>query len=216
MPTTIDYYVTSLSPFSYLGHKALRAVAEKHGATLNAKPFKLFDIFAHSGAVPPGKRPLVRQRYRFVELQRVADYRGLPINPKPSYWPVDPALADRTIIAVIDSGHDPLDYMERVFAALWVNEEDIADRAVLAAHLRESGFDSETILPAAEAPQTAEIYARNTQDAIAADAVGAPAYVLNGEVFWGQDRIEYLDHALTSARKTFSSERFMDKERRAG
>lgn len=216
MPTTIDYYMTSLSPFSYLGHKALRAVAQKHGARLNVKPVILLDVFANSGAVPPAKRPLVRQRYRFLELQRVADYRGLPINPKPVFWPVNPALADRTIIAVVQSGRDPLDYVERLFAALWANEEDIADRAVIAAHLRESGFDSETIVPAAEAPQTAEIYDRNTKDAIAANAVGAPAYVLNGEVFWGQDRVEYLDHALTSGREAFSAERFMDKEHPAG
>lgn len=216
MPTTIDYYMTSLSPFSYLGHKALRAVAEKHGARLNVKPVNLLDVFANSGAVPPAKRPLVRQRYRFLELQRVGDYRGLAINPKPKYWPVDPVLADHSIIAVIRSGHDPLDYMDRVFAALWVNEEDIADRTVLAAHLGACGFDAETILAAAEASETAEIRARNTQDAIGADAVGAPAYVLNGEVFWGQDRVEYLDHVLTSGREPFSAERFMDKERTAG
>lgn len=211
MPASIDYYMTTLSPFSYLGHQALRAVARKHGAKLNVKPINLMDVFATSGAVPPAKRPLVRQRYRFLELPRVGDYRGVPINPKPRYWPVDPALADQTIIALIEAGHDPLDYMEKVFAALWAKEEDIADRAVLAAHLREAGFDSETILLAAEAPKTVEIRARNTQDAIEVGAVGAPVYVLNGEVFWGQDRIEYLDHALASGRKPFSADPFIDK-----
>lgn len=211
MPASIDYYMTTLSPFSYLGHQALTAVARKHGVKLNVKPVNLLDVFATSGAVPPAKRPLVRQRYRFLELQRVGDYRGAPINPKPRHWPVDPAPADRTIIALIEAGHDPLDYMEKVFSALWAKEEDVADRAILAAHLRETGFDAEAIIPAAEAPGTAEIRARNTQEAIQAGAVGAPVYVLNGEVFWGQDRIEYLDQALTSGRAPFSSDPFIDK-----
>ncbi|MCT7374496.1 2-hydroxychromene-2-carboxylate isomerase [Chelativorans salis] len=211
MSKTIDYYMTALSPFSYLGHQALRAVAQKHGVSLKVKPVSLMGLFENSGAVPPAKRPPVRQRYRFLELQRVADYRGMPINPKPRYWPVNPALADQTIIALVEAGHDPLGYVAQVFAALWVNEEDIADRAVLAAHLRAEGFDSEVILPAANKPETAAIRARNTEEAIAADAVGVPAYVLNGEVFWGQDRIEYLDHALASGRPAFSAAPFMDK-----
>lgn len=211
MSMTIDYYMTALSPFSYLGHRALCAVAEKHGASLAVKPVNLPAIFEHSGAVPPARRPPVRQRYRFIELQRVADYRGLPINPKPRYWPVDPSLADHTIIALIEAGHDPLDYMQRIFAALWVDEEDISDRAVLAAHLRAAGFDSETVLPAAARPETAAIRARNTEEAIAADVVGAPAYILNGEPFWGQDRIEHLDRALATGRPAFSAAPFMDK-----
>ncbi|MFC6488925.1 2-hydroxychromene-2-carboxylate isomerase [Nitratireductor sp. GCM10026969] len=210
MPNTIDYYMTTMSPFSYLGHQTLRAVGQKHEASIRVKPFDLLKVFENSGAVPPVKRPPVRQRYRFIELQRVADYRGMPINPKPKYWPVNPALADHTIIALVEAGHDPLSYMERVFAALWANEEDIADRAVLAGYLRHEGFDAEQILTAAEAPGTTAIRARNTEEAIAADAVGAPAYVLNGEVFWGQDRVEYLDHVLASGRKPFSAAPFMD------
>src|SRR5690606_13895111 len=205
MPASIDYYMTSPSPFSYLGHPMLRAVARKHGAELKVKPVNLAAVFENSGAVVPAKRPPVRQRYRLIELQRVADYRGLPINPKPKHWPTDPTLADHTIIALIERGHDPLSYMERVFAAVWANEENIADRDVLSAHLRAEGFNAEEIMGAADEPETAAIRARNTQEAIDAGAVGVPAYVLNGEVFWGQDRIEYLDQALATGRKAYTA-----------
>ncbi|HEU4985499.1 MAG TPA: 2-hydroxychromene-2-carboxylate isomerase [Rhizobiaceae bacterium] len=203
MPVTIDYYMTSLSPFTYLGHRPLRAVVEKHGARLNVKPVSLFGVWEVSGAVPPAQRPPVRQRYRLVELQRIADYRDTPINVKPKHWPCDPTLADHTIIALIEAGHDPLSYMERVLAGLWANERDITDEATLGEMLEAEGADAAAILERAKDPAIAAIRARNTEDAIAADVVGVPAYVLDGEAFWGQDRVEYLDHALATARKPF-------------
>ncbi|UUP18058.1 2-hydroxychromene-2-carboxylate isomerase [Nitratireductor thuwali] len=205
MSASIDYYLTSASPFVYLGHQPLRAVAQKHDATLNVKPVNLMRVWDVSGAVPPAKRPPVRQRLRLVELQRIADYRGMPINPRPKHWPVDPALADHTIIALVEAGHDPLSYMERVFAALWANEEDIADEEVLTKYLEAEGFDARAILARAHEPNAAQIRERNTNEAIEADVVGVPAYVLNGEAFWGQDRVEYLDHALATGRQPFTA-----------
>jgi 2-hydroxychromene-2-carboxylate isomerase len=205
VPATIDYYFTSASPFTYLGHQPLRAVAEKHGAKINVKPVNLLGIWEISGAVMPAKRPPVRQRYRLVELQRIANYRGVPINPKPKHFPVNATLADCSVIALAEAGADPLSYMERLFAGVWVNEEDIADEAVLARFLQAEGADAEAILAAAREQHVADIRTRNTEDAIAADVVGAPAYVLNGECFWGQDRVEYLDHALATARQPFTS-----------
>ncbi|WP_265516409.1 2-hydroxychromene-2-carboxylate isomerase [Nitratireductor luteus] len=200
MSAAVDYYVTSVSPFTYLGHQSLRAVAQKHGVTLNVKPVNLVRVWEVSGAVPPVKRPPVRQRLRLVELQRIADYRGMPINPRPKHWPVDAALADHTIIALVEAGHDPLSYMERVFAAVWANEEDVTDEEVLSKYLEAEGFDAKRILAAAHEPKAAEIRERNAQEAIEADVVGVPAFVLNGEAFWGQDRVEYLDHALATGR----------------
>lgn len=205
MPATIDYYFTSASPFTYLGHQPLRAVAEKHGARINPKPVNLLGVWEVSGAVMPAQRPPVRQRYRLIELQRVADYRGLPLNPKPKHFPVNATLADCSVIALVRSGADPMSYMERLFAGVWANEEDIADEAVLARLLKAEGADAKAILDVARDPATADVREANTKDAVAADAVGVPAYVLNGEVFWGQDRIEYLDHALATGRVAFTS-----------
>ncbi len=203
--SAIDYYFTSASPFSYLGHQPLRAVARKHGVEINVKPVSLPGIWQVSGALPPAQRPPVRQRLRLVELQRIADYRGMPINVKPKHWPVDPALADRSVIALQQLGGDPLSYMERIFAALWANDEDIADEQVLAKYLAREGFDAEAVLQAARQPEAAEIREQNTNEAISADAVGVPTYVLNGEAFFGQDRVEYLDHALAKGRAPFTA-----------
>jgi len=169
------------------------------------KPVNIGPIFENSGALPIAQRPPVRQRYRRIELQRVANYRGMPIHVKPKFWPVDPTLADHTIIALVETGKDPLSYMDRVFASVWANEEDIADAGTLAIHLKAEGFDADAVLEMADKPEIAEIRARNTQEAIAADAVGLPVWVLNGEPFWGQDRLEYLDQALADGRKAFSA-----------
>jgi len=205
MPTIIDYYMTSVSPYTYLGHQTFRAIAHKHGVSVRVKPVNIGPVFESSGALPVAQRPAVRQRYRKIELQRVADYRGMPIHVVPKFWPVDPTLADHTIIAVIEAGHDPLSYVDRVLASVWANQEDIADAGTLAFHLKAEGLDADAVLDAAGKPETAEIRARNTQDAIAADVVGLPAWVLNGEPFWGQDRLEYLDQALASGRKAFTA-----------
>lgn len=202
MPS-IDYYLTSVSPWTYLGHRAVQAVAAKHGATLVVKPVNLGEMFKVSGQVALADRPAVRQRYRFIELQRFAEMRGRRLNPKPRFFPANPALADHTIIAILESGGDPMAYMDSVFSAVWANEQDIAADATLAGLLDAAGFDAAAILARANAPEVAAIRARNTADAVSVDATGVPAFVLNGEPFWGQDRIDMLDRALSSGRAPF-------------
>lgn len=196
----IDYYFHCASPFTYLGHNLVCEVAEKHRATLNYKPVNLAALWDVSGAVPPGQRPPVRQRLRLIELQRLAAWRGLPIKPTPLHWPIDAALADKIIIALVETGHDPRYFMAKVLSGLWVNDDNIADEAVLTSYLSQVGLDARPAILDAKTDEIAAIRERNSQDAIAADAVGVPTYVLNGEPFWGQDRIELLDQALTTGR----------------
>lgn len=205
MTARIDYFFTIISPFTYLGHQAICAVADKHGAKLVFRPVNLGEVFATSGALPLPQRPPARQRYRLLELQRIAELRGLPINLKPAHFPVDPTLADNTINALVANGQDPRDYMFQLFQAVWVHEENVADESVLARYLISSGFDAAAILDQAKSAETGAMRSANTADAIEAGALGSPSYVLNGEVFWGQDRIDYIDHALTTGRGPFSA-----------
>lgn len=199
----IDYYFYSASPFTYLGHQLICQVAERHKAKLNFKPVNLFSVWETSGAVPPAKRPPVRQRLRLIELQRLADYRGLPINPHPKHFPIDASLADRTVIALVENGHDPSIFLFKVLAGVWAREEDVSDEHVLASYLSQSGLDPKPALDDAKSDEIAAIRERNSAEAIAADAVGVPTYVLNGEPFWGQDRIEHLEKALISGRAPY-------------
>jgi 2-hydroxychromene-2-carboxylate isomerase len=205
MPATIDYFFTSISPWTYLGHDAARALAAKHGVTLAVRPVNLGGMFKVSGQVPLAERPAVRQRYRLVELQRFAHFRGKPLNLRPAHFPTDPTLADLTICAIVAQGGDPLDYMGAVFSAVWADEKNVADEATLAGLLSAAGFDAASVLDRARLPETAAIRAGNTEDAIAVDASGVPCFVLDGEPFWGQDRLDLLDHALTSGRPPFKA-----------
>ena len=205
MPASINYFLTSASPWVYLGHDAVRELAARHGATLVVRPVNLAEMFKVSGQVGLADRPAVRQRYRLIELHRAAEARGKPITLKPKHFPTNPALADLTICAILAEGGDPLDYMAAVFSALWAEERDIADEATLSALLTGTGFDAGAVLEKAGTPEIAAIRAKNTEDAIAVDATGVPSFVLNGEPFWGQDRLDLLDRALATGRAPFTA-----------
>ncbi len=199
----IDYYFVGISPYAYLGHRAFVDMAERHGATVNFKPVSLKRLWAQSGAVPLAERPAVRRRYRFLELQRHREARGLPLNLKPKHFPVDASLAELSVIALTEKGLDPTDYMERVFKGVWADESDVSDRATISGYLTDCGFDAEAILERAATDEVAAIRDRYSREAVAADAVGVPAYVLNGEVFWGQDRIDLLESAIVTGREPY-------------
>ena len=200
----IDYFLVGASPFTYLGHQAIRDVATRHGATLAYRPVNLMDVWAQSGAVPPAQRPPVRQRYRLIELQRIADMRGMPINLHPEHWPLDVTLCDSCMIAIAEQGDDPGDFIFSVLSGVWAENADMADEAQLAQKIAAAGFDADTVMTRARSEEIAAIRQKNTQDAIAVDAIGAPVYVINGEPFWGQDRIDYLDAALAAGRAPFT------------
>ena len=201
----VDYYFFGGSPFVYLGHQALLALAARHDVELNYKPVNLMSLWAVSGAVPPAKRPPVRQRYRLLELQRFAELRELPINLAPKHFPVDVSLADQAVIALVEAGKDPAAYMQKVFAGVWAQDRDLSDSNVIAGLLKDCGFDAADILARAASPDVVAAREKNSEEAIAADAIGVPAYVLNGEVFWGQDRLELLEHALKTGRKPYKA-----------
>jgi 2-hydroxychromene-2-carboxylate isomerase len=200
MTARIDYYFDCLSPFSFLGHDLLLKTAAAAGAQINFLPIQLGPVFANSGAKPLGERPQARRDYRLVELKRWAKKRGLALNLQPKFFPANSALANSCVIALLAARQNPAEFAGRVMAACWVEDKDIADSAVIGEALRACGFDASAILAAAEADATSATYDQNTKQAVALGILGAPSYVLNGEQFWGQDRLELLAETLSAAR----------------
>lgn len=196
----IDYYLFGQSPFTFLGHRALKDMADRHGITVTLKPVILKDLWANSGARPTPEQPGIRQRYERIELQRVALERGVSINLRPQFFPIDISLADRCTIAIVESGGDAYDYVEAIGRGVWCDEADLSNEAEISDRLTATGHDAAAILHCALSPDIESIRAQNTADAISADAVGVPAYVLNGEVFFGQDRIAALEQAIVGGR----------------
>jgi 2-hydroxychromene-2-carboxylate isomerase len=206
MSRQIDYYFSLQSPWAYIGHKTFREAVAGYDLKVNHKPVVLIDLFSETGGLPLMKRHPVRQRYRMVELQRWRDRRGLSFHLQPANWPFNGRLADGLVIAAIEAGHDPDAFLHRAYAAVWEDQLDLADPATLVTLADNSGLPGKALVERSGAEEISVAYEQNRQDALAADVFGSPAYVLDGEVFWGQDRIELLADALKSGRAPYRSQ----------
>jgi 2-hydroxychromene-2-carboxylate isomerase len=206
MSRQVDYYFSLPSPWAYIGHKPFLEVATTHGLKISYKPVVLVDLFSETGGLPLIKRHPVRQRYRMVELQRWRDKRGLNFHLQPSNWPFNARLADGVVIAALEAGHDPDSFMRRAFAAIWEDQLDLADAATLVKIADQSGLPGAQLVERSGSEAISAGYEQNRQDALAADVFGSPVYVLDGEVFWGQDRIELLADALKSGRAPYRAQ----------
>ncbi len=206
MPRQVDYYFSFQSPWAYVGHKAFRDLVSTYDLEVNYKPVVLVDLFSETGGLPLMKRHPVRQRYRIVELQRWRDKRGLKFHLQPANWPFNARLADGVVIAAVEAGLDPDKYLARGFAAVWEDQLSLADPATVAKLADESGLPGKELVARSEQEAIGVAYEQNRQDALANDVFGSPAYVLDREVFWGQDRIDLLEDALKSGRAPYSSQ----------
>src|ERR1700720_4520834 len=130
-----------------------------------------------------------------VELQRWRDKRALKFHLQHANWPFNARLADGVVIAAVEAGRDPDPYMRRAYAAVWEDQLNLADPATLARIADDSGLPGRQLVERAASDEVGAAYEQNRQDALAADVFGSPVYVLDGEVFWGQDRIELLADA---------------------
>ena len=197
MTKLIDYYFTPISPFMYLGHDRLVAIARKHGATIAVKPIKLGDVFPVSGGLPLSKRAPQRQAYRLVELKRWSEYLNMPINGQPKFFPVNGDLAAAWILAAQEQGIvQALALTGAVGRAIWEEERDVAAESTLMDIASELGLDALMLARRAATTETVARYKALTQEAIDRQVFGAPTYIYRDELFWGQDRLDFLDRAL--------------------
>ncbi len=199
MSKSIDYYLSLRSPWAYLGSVRLEEIAARHGAEITVKPVDYGTIFPQTGGLPLPKRAPARQAYRLVELRRWRARLGLPLNLEPKGFAVDEAPAARLVIAAGESGGDPLRLAHAVLRAVWTEERSIDDPATLQAIAEETGHDGGALLALAERPETTAAYEALTQEALSRGVFGAPTYVYKDELFWGQDRIDFLEEALKAS-----------------
>jgi 2-hydroxychromene-2-carboxylate isomerase len=206
MPRRVDYYFSMVSPWAYIGHATFMDIARRHQVAVTYKPVTLGSVFAETGGLPLAKRHPVRQRYRLFEMQRWREKRKLKFAIRPKFWPFDVNLADRFVIATVAGGHDPDPFLRKAFSAVWEEERNLGDEATLTTIAAEAGLPAAEFAEAAKSDAVQSLYEQNFHDAVGADAFGSPCYVLEGEVFWGQDRLDLLNDALTSGRPPFRSD----------
>jgi 2-hydroxychromene-2-carboxylate isomerase len=198
MSKTIEYFFAPNSPWAYLGHERLLALAKEKDAHIELKPFDLGKVFSVSGGLPLAKRAPQRQAYRLQELARWSEFLNLPLNPQPRFFPIPPDAAARLIIATRTSlGADAaMELTGTVMRAMWSEEKNISDEATLAQIANACGLDGQMLLKSSQTAGVQEQYERNTEEAMAANIFGVPWYVVDGENFWGQDRLDFVARAL--------------------
>jgi 2-hydroxychromene-2-carboxylate isomerase len=199
MSKVCQYFFAAHSPWAYLGHERFVALAQKHGVQVDLRPCDLSKVFGASGGLPLAKRAPQRQAYRLVELARWAEYLGMPLKTQPQFFPVSPELANKMIVAArLAHGTEVgLTLAGAIMRALWAEDRNIGDEATLVQIAGGCDLDGKALVKSAETASAQAEYDRNTDDANAASVFGSPWYVLEGESFWGQDRLDFLERAIT-------------------
>jgi 2-hydroxychromene-2-carboxylate isomerase len=192
----IDYFLATVSPFVYLAGTRLEEIAARHSATVVYKPLDAAALFARTGGQAPADRHASRKAYRLQELRRQAKKAGMALNLQPAFWPVNPAPSSYAIIAEQRVGGGDLAGLIHGFArAVWAENRDIADGDVVAEILTLHGFDPKIADRGMLA--AAETYVANLEEAVARGVFGVPFYIVDDEMFWGQDRLGDLDLHLS-------------------
>lgn len=194
---SVDYYFSPMSPWTYLGHARFADIAKRHGATINVKPVDYGRIFPLSGGLPVAKRAPQRQAYRLVELKRWAKFLDVPLTLAPKFFPYDSNLAARLIIAADGKGAgSAMRLAGAILKGCWAENRDMADETELAKVCQEQGLEPRGLISAAQSDEIRKRCDELTEEAIRLQVFGAPTYVYKGELFWGQDRLDFLDRAL--------------------
>lgn len=197
----IDYFFSTMSPYTYLAGNRLEEIAAAHGATVTYKPLDSMTLLPRMGGTPPKDRHPSRQEYRLQDLRRQSAKTGMKLNPKPMFWPTNAAPSSYAIIAAQaakqkGAGGDLGGLVQGFLRACWVEERNISQDDVVRDLLAEHGFDAD--LADKGMLMGAETYASNLEEATRRGVFGVPFYITDtDERFWGQDRLGDLDLHLS-------------------
>ena len=200
MTKTVEYFLAPQSPYAYLGHDRFVSITKKAQATVLIKPFDVAKIFSLSGGVPVAQRPLQRQAYRLVELQRWSSHLKKPFVLQPAFFPVSGDPGSKLIIAAQQAygTEQALALAGALGSAIWAEEKNITDLMTLEAIASNLKLDGAKLVAALENDAVLKSFNQHTEEAIAAKVFGVPWYRIDGEDFWGQDRLDFVERALNA------------------
>ncbi len=198
MNKTVDYFMTPVSPFVYLGQARFREICAKHKAKINLHVMDLGKVFPVSGGLALKDRPPQRRAYRMMELKRWRDFLDVPLILEPKHFPVPAEPAATLILAVLErhGTASALDIAGDCGRAIWAEERNISEPETLSAIVSTHNLDVDALLAHARSAEVAARYVQHSQEAIARNVFGAPTFIYEDELFWGQDRLDFLDRAL--------------------
>ncbi|SIS68347.1 2-hydroxychromene-2-carboxylate isomerase [Neptunomonas antarctica] len=196
MTQNIQYYFVLNSPWSYFSGSRLKDIAKEKNANVVLKPILMGELFSRTGGQPLKQRSEQRQAYRLKELQRWSTKLGLPIHLEPTFFPADESLAVRTVLAAIQKHHDALELVIALGAALWRDNLNLADEQVITDVLIKLQLPVTLIQIAKDEQDYSQLLIDNTEDAMSQGVFGVPSFVVGSELYWGQDRLEFVEQAL--------------------
>ena len=195
--TKIEYFYGIPSPFAYLGSTKIQSLAKKYNVEVIEKPCDLVGgIFTKTGGLPVPQRSLQRQKYRLDELKRWSEFLNIKINLKPKFFPPkDPHISGKYTIAANILGIK-LVFGHELLKQIWSEEKDISDEKNIEIVSNLFKLDFKELSNLAKSEKVYKIYQDNTEEAVAKNVFGSPTYIFNNELFWGQDRLDFLERAL--------------------
>jgi 2-hydroxychromene-2-carboxylate isomerase len=196
----IDFYFSFISLYTYIGYEAFEDLVKKYDLEVTYKPIDLHAIFSAGGGLPVTKRPPQRQAYRFVEMQRWAIKRKIPLVLKPKHHPSDPVIGHRMFIAALAKNLDVREFLRNALKILWADDLDITDPRVMVEVANKSGLDGELLLQESTSAEIDIEVNRLTAEAVERQIFGTPFFFYRDEPFWGQDRLDLLEEAIQSNR----------------
>ena len=194
---SIEYYLSVVSPWSYLGHRRFCDIAREHSAEIQYLPIDSSILFAKTGGLALKDRSSQRKRYRMQELRRWRNRLELELNLEPQFFPTDSNLASCVIIGALEAGYNVTELVYELMRAVWVREEDVSETSVVVSAIERSGGSVDDLLATARNSKVQDILVQNSEQAVSKGVFGVPSYVVGEEVFWGQDRLEFLDAFLS-------------------
>lgn len=207
--TQLDCFYSLSSPWAYLGGPQLQDIVRRHGVKLVLKPYDFQLVVPQTGGIPLKTRPEPRKSYHALELQRWSEHLGMPLNLEPAHYPkgvADDVNWNKTpgwmVIAAQLQGLDAFPLSHALLRALWAEERKTSDAAVRIAIANEAGYDGAALHALEQSPEVQTQYRANSEEAVAMGVFGAPTFILNGERFWGQDRLPFVERALDKLRAT--------------
>jgi 2-hydroxychromene-2-carboxylate isomerase len=189
----LEFFFDYVSPFSYLANSQVEAIAERTGAELVYRPFLLGGVMQATGNQPPATLP-ARGKYLPRDIGRWVRRYGIPFAFNPSF-PMKTLEAMRTALAAQEQGVFPA-YHAALFRAAWAEPANLADPAVLRDLIAKAGLDPEALLAAAATEPIKAKLEANTAEAVERGAFGAPTFFVDGEIFFGNDRLDFVEEAL--------------------
>ncbi|MCX8998303.1 2-hydroxychromene-2-carboxylate isomerase [Rhizobiaceae bacterium BDR2-2] len=192
---TVYYYHALSSPWAYLGWPEFKALIEKHDLNVVVRPTR---IVPDNGGVPLRSRPQPRQDYHAVELDRWRRRLNMPLVLKPKYYPTNNEFSARMVIAADRLGLPALELSHALLRALWAEEQDVTRPDVRIAVADRLGLDGKALQAMEDTPEIMQAWNDSHEEAKRRGVFGTPTWIYNDVLYWGQDRLNFLDEALSA------------------